>query len=86
MSTGDHKELPEWYLVDLHRSPPLPYANLESLAPKTLQYLGCWPSGKLAIQPRIVALAHNNRNNNNTTTSSAGGSSRGLGAAATEHL
>lgn len=61
----------EWWLVDGHRSPPAPL-DVKTLAPKTLQYIGCWPSGKLVIRPasqqKLYAL-------NDTV-----GSARGLGA------
>lgn len=40
----------EWSLVDGHRHPPSAL-NIQSLAPRTLQYIGCWPSGKLIVQP-----------------------------------
>lgn len=40
----------EWSLVDGHRNPPSPL-DIQTLAPKTLQYIGCWPSGKLIVQP-----------------------------------
>jgi hypothetical protein len=61
----------EWSLVDGHRNPPSPL-DIQNLAPKTLQYIGCWPSGKLIVQP--------------TTPQERGAatflaSSRGLGAA-----
>lgn len=84
-------ETKEWCLVDLHRSPPMPFTDLETLQHKTLQYIGCWPSGKLAIQPMpVVNNTKNSRlvNSNSSKDDSAttedapkGGSSRGLGAA-----
>ena len=40
----------EWELVDIHRTPSAPL-DIEQYAPKTLQYIGCWPSGKLKIRP-----------------------------------
>jgi hypothetical protein len=58
----------EWCLVDGHRNPPTPL-DLQNLASKTLQYIGCWPSGKLIIQPA-----------RHTEQSNDVGSARGLGA------
>jgi hypothetical protein len=61
----------EWSLVDAHRNPPSPL-DIQTLAPKTLQYIGCWPSGKLIVQPTEPQ-------EQGAATISA--SSRGLGAA-----
>jgi len=40
----------EWYLVDRNYAEPIAY-NITELQPRTLQYIGCWPSGRLAIVP-----------------------------------
>lgn len=40
----------EWYLVNLNYAPPIAY-DVQALHTKTLQYMGCWPSGRLAIVP-----------------------------------
>ena len=58
----------EWCLVD-QVNQQRPFHDLDTLQHKTLQYIGCWPSGKLAIEPISVVKDIN------------GGSSRGLGAA-----
>ena len=47
---------------------------------KTLQYIGCSPSGKLELLP-IVLVESNNSDNNNSNQPTTMGSSRGLGAA-----
>lgn len=64
----------EWSLVDLNRYPVIPidcHANQDN----TLQYIGCWPSGRLEIVPSteewMQGAAHNGER----------GSSRGLGSA-----
>ena len=62
----------EWELVDIHRAPPAPL-NIELYAPKTLQYIGCWPSGKLRVRPTVAVPSQ--------TSNERMGSARGLGAA-----
>jgi hypothetical protein len=64
----------EWFLVDRNHSNSIAY-NVPELQRKTLQYIGCWPSGRLAIVP--MAPQSNER---------MPSSSRGLGAAPMEHL
>eukprot|EP00980_Cylindrotheca_fusiformis_P020417 scaffold7461_cov95-Cylindrotheca_fusiformis.AAC.1 len=60
----------EWSLVDGHRNPPTPL-DIQTLAPRTLQYIGCWPSGKLIVQPTTKVFE------NGASMATA----RGLGAA-----
>ena len=64
----------EWYLVNRNYADPIAY-NVEDLKGKTLQYIGCWPSGRLAIVPIPPA-----------TYERTSGSSRGLGAAPMDAL
>lgn len=40
----------EWCVVDLNRYPVTPI-SFDSHMEKTLQYIGCWPSGKLELRP-----------------------------------
>ena len=58
----------EWFLVNRNHSEPVAY-NIQELKSKTLQYMGCWPSGRLAVVPLAPAEPK------------ADISSRGLGAA-----
>lgn len=65
----------EWCLVDLNRYPLVPIDCTSNLD-KTLQHIGCWPSGRMEIQPssdewRLYGSVGNAKP----------GSSRGLGAA-----
>lgn len=43
-------EQKEWFLVNRNHSVAIPY-NVLDLKEKTLQYIGCWPSARLAIIP-----------------------------------
>jgi hypothetical protein len=63
----------EWCLVDLNRYPVVPI-DTEILMNKTLQFIGCWPSGMLALQPSSVEWKENKE------LVQKPGSSRGLGA------
>ena len=63
-----------WFLVDRNLPSNPPYNVLE-LQHKTLQYIGCWPSGRLAIVPFLTKEQENMNS-----------SSRGLGAAPMDHL
>lgn len=67
-------EANEWHLVDRNHANSTAY-NLQELKGRTLQYIGCWPSGRLAILP--IPPAGSDR----TPTSS-----RGLGAAPLDAL
>lgn len=70
----------EWCLVDLNRYPVAPI-DCQLNSEKTLQYIGCWPSGRLEIRPSPEAWR---------TEGNKGkvlmGSSRGLGSAPTAFL
>jgi len=49
----------EWKLVDRNRQGPeedynFHKLNVNELKDRTLQYVGCWPSGRLAIVPKIT--------------------------------
>lgn len=64
----------EWYLTNRNHANAVAY-NVTALKGKTLQYIGCWPSGRLAIVPVPPS-----------TTEYPQNSSRGLGAAPIEAL
>ena len=64
----DKLERNEWFLVNRNYAEPVAY-NIQELKKKSLQYMGCWPSGRLAVVPMAPA-----RSNVHT-------SSRALGAA-----
>lgn len=66
----------EWCLVDLNRYPIVPM-DVDVHQGKTLQYLGLWPSGKLAIRPSASSW----REGKVDDTSDQMGSSRGLNGA-----
>lgn len=60
-----------WYLVDRNHSESAPY-NVPDLMNTTLQYIGCWPSGRLAVVPVLKESTVGGRRK--------APSSRGLGA------
>lgn len=62
-------EQKHWYLVNRNHAESVAY-NISELKNRTLQYLGCWPSARLAVVPRLPA-----------STGITPTSSRGLGAA-----
>ena len=64
----------EWSLMDMNRYPLAPL-DCEENRNRTLQYIGCWPSGRLEIVPSTESW-HNAKSINVKM-----GSSRGLGAA-----
>jgi hypothetical protein len=68
----------DWCLVDINRYPPTPI-DTQKNAEKTLQYIGCWPSGRLEIQPSSEEWKKG-------SNSDLKGSSRGLGSAPTSEL
>ncbi|KAL3917969.1 MAG: hypothetical protein SGILL_004462 [Bacillariaceae sp.] len=72
-------ETKEWHLVDRNHPDALPYSGLEEngVLDKTLQYVGCWPSGRLAIVP---TLPHS------VESTGIASSSRGLGAGPVDHF
>jgi hypothetical protein len=70
----------EWHLVDRNHPDALPYNNISEVLDKTLQYIGCWPSGRLAIVP---TLPHDTSDGTRSTIVS---SYRGLGAGPVEHI
>jgi UBA/TS-N domain/PUB domain len=74
----------EWHLVDRSHPDAVPYDTLEEsgILDRTLQYVGCWPSGRLAVVPTLPY-------SNNPSSSGGGGtsaSSRGLGAGPVDHF
>jgi hypothetical protein len=73
----------EWHLVDRNHPEALPYHNLEQVLDKTLQYIGCWPSGRLAVVPTLPHSSSKTTTTMTTTTNTS--SSRGLGAGPLEH-
>lgn len=64
----------EWCLVDLNQYPVIPI-DTENHMYKTLQFIGCWPSGKLALQPSPIEWKESKEILEEV------GSSRGLGVA-----
>lgn len=79
----DHILSRTWSLVDLNRYPVVPI-DCESHRARTLQYIGCWPSGKLEVVPSTEEWMQNK------SLSAVGGekrgSSRGLGSAPSDAL
>jgi len=71
----------EWCLVDLNRYPIVPI-DVKANIDRTLQFLGCWPSGKLEIRPSSDEW----REGGITVGEEKMGSSRGLGAAPSSAL
>lgn len=70
----------EWCLVDINRYPIAPI-DCELNIDKTLQFIGCWPSGRLEL--RASSEAWKEEGNKGQVLM---GSSRGLGAAPTEAM
>jgi hypothetical protein len=68
----------EWHLVNRNHANSPPY-HVSDLQSKTLQYIGCFPSGRLAIVPATVTAQ-------NTSQQRMPSQSRGLGAAPMEAL
>mmetsp|Transcript_24663 Transcript_24663/g.58544 ORF Transcript_24663/g.58544 Transcript_24663/m.58544 type:complete len:468 (-) Transcript_24663:429-1832(-) len=66
-----------WYLIDRNHAHEHPYNVLE-LTDKTLQYVGCWPSGRLAVVPMLK--------NEGDDVALRIPSSRGLAAGPADHL
>jgi len=71
----------EWCLVDLNRYPIVPI-DVKANMDRTLQFLGCWPSGKLEIRPSSDEW----RDGGIAVGGEKMGSSRGLGAAPSSAL
>lgn len=69
----------EWCLVDLNRYPVAPI-DVEGNMDRTLQFVGCWPSGRLEIRPSSEEWKMNK------IAQEKMGSSRGLGAAPSSTL
>lgn len=76
-------ETKEWHLVDRNHPDALSYDTLEEsgLLDRTLQYVGCWPSGRLAVVPTLPHETLRSSNAGEITSSS-----RGLGAGPLDHL
>jgi hypothetical protein len=72
----------EWHLVNRNHANSPPYQNIAQLQTKTLQYIGCFPSGRLAIVPATIVTAQTNTSQQQRMPSQ----SRGLGAAPMEVL
>ncbi|KAL3940657.1 MAG: hypothetical protein SGBAC_004843 [Bacillariaceae sp.] len=66
----------EWELVDGNRHPPA-CLDPASLSSRTLQYIGCWPSGKLIVRPKSSIEQQQQQKLQSQQSSDA----RGLGAA-----
>merc|ERR1712137_952831 len=73
----------KWSLVDMNRYPVTPI-DISKLEQKTLQYIGCWPCGRLEIRPSPPEWKNNSMEDSNDTLMV--GSSRGLGAATSTML
>jgi len=71
----------EWCLVDLNRYPIVPI-DIKANIDRTLQFLGCWPSGKLEVRPSSDEW----REGEVPGGGEKMGSSRGLGAAPSSAL
>jgi len=69
----------EWCLVDLNRYPVVPIET-DVCLDKTLQFIGCWPSGRLEVRPSSTKWRESKE------TAEKMGSSRGLGAAPSSSL
>lgn len=63
----------EWCLVDVNRNPAavLDCSTGPAYTNRTLQYVGCWPSGRLEVRPAAIV-----------NTAAAAGESRGLASGA----
>lgn len=76
----------EWSLIDMNRYPLAPI-DCEVDRHRTLQYIGCWPSGRLEVVPSAESWHVDKRRlddsapNSGNRSSIKMGSSRGLGAA-----
>jgi len=75
-------ETREWCLVDRNRYPIQPL-DCQGLRNQTLQYIGCWPSGKLEIMPSTDDWINHGQQMKDVQTI---GSSRGLASAPSEVL
>jgi len=73
--------LREWCLVDLNRYPIAPI-DVKANMDRTLQFLGCWPSGRLEVRPSNEDWRQGEISAGNEKM----GSSRGLGAAPSSAL
>jgi len=71
----------EWCLVDLNRYPIVPI-DIKANKDRTLQFIGCWPSGMLAVRPSNDDW----REEQIVAGGDKMGSSRGLGAAPSSAL
>ena len=67
----------EWCLVDLNQYPVVPI-DTDLCMNKTLQSVGCWPSGKLALRPSTIEWRESK------AILEKEGSSRGLGVPSTK--
>lgn len=74
----------EWCLVDLNRWPIAPI-DVESNMDRTLQFIGCWPSGKLEVRPSTEEWKTRTGDGLDCVGEKMG-SSRGLGAAPSSAL
>mmetsp|Transcript_23080 Transcript_23080/g.48031 ORF Transcript_23080/g.48031 Transcript_23080/m.48031 type:complete len:497 (+) Transcript_23080:95-1585(+) len=75
----------DWCLVDINRYPPAPIDTVKN-AEKTLQFIGCWPSGRLEVQPSPDDWKEQGAEGGGGGPFVAMGSSRGLGSAPTSEL
>ena len=82
----------EWSLLDVnqpqHQSLLVPL-DCQAHQHHTLQYIGCWPSGRLEIVPSTIASTESSSSTTTTTTPPATGNlgaSRGLAAAPSDAL
>ena len=75
----------EWMLQDLNRNPAAPLDCVKHSS-STLQYLGCWPSGRLELVVSTNEWKSNDPSVPNNGEDTVRGSARGLGAAPKEAL
>merc|ERR1712151_821904 len=71
----------EWSIVDLNRYPLTPIDCNDVNENYTLQYIGCWPSGKLEILPSTEEWQRNDNSGNGSNINTKVGETRGLGSA-----
>lgn len=70
----------EWFLVDQNLADSPPY-NIASLESKTIQYIGMWPSARLAVVPFDPSSSLSSKSRSSSPTNS-----RALGAAPIDYL
>lgn len=67
----------EWIIVDLNRYPLIPI-DCNFHLNHTLQYIGCWPSGRLEIMPALEEDKNKRGNDNKTQIGATSGLASGI--------